>query len=620
VYTRRFVPILASNPLAATLRPSGIPVPIADGQMMVNDTYLSLEHLRAALEALKQHKGPPVVGWSIPAMLREGVPVTDDPKKAKKYGGKQETAFLDRYFRLGDNAAKPYFNPFTAAFVEPNYASRSLQQRRNDLERSEVLLHPTDSDWAIRTDFATRLLKDELKRKGPVPFWALALWMQRGSDVASVDAAIDAIWTECHMGSTPATATIFDRKAPAPVTALPLEAAQVADADLLRLVRGGTSSGARSLAQIVDAFGDALRASYVDFGTRHTTLVRSFVASLATKRFVILTGLSGSGKTQLALRFGDWLGDGRSLVVPVRPDWTGADALFGYEDALREPDAQGRRSWNVPDVLAFMLKAARDAEHPHLLLLDEMNLAHVERYFADVLSGMESGEPCLPNLAPDAGGIWRADPENPRIPIPSNLFVVGTVNVDETTYMFSPKVLDRANTFEFRVLTDDLSPAVRRPIPIEAASDEEGDSFLRIATDDTWQEGAPAKCASFIAEELKRAHAVLARDGFEFGHRVYYESLRFAAMYEAAGGSDRNEILDAIVVQKILPRLHGARRRLEPVLAGLGAFCASDTKDISASFDPLDAAISAPRMPISFDKIRRMTRSVRLHQFASFTE
>jgi hypothetical protein len=235
--------------------------------------YLSREHLRAALEALKQHKGPPVVGWSLPAMFCESVPITDDPKKATKFGGKQEAAFLDRYFRLGENAGRPYFNPFTDAFVEPNYASRSLQARRNDLHRSGVLLHPTERDWAICTDFADRLLKGELKKKGPVPFWALALWMQRSSEVASAQAAIDGVWKECRMEVTPAAGKVFDRSIPKDLAALPLDASPISDADLMGLVRPGTSSGARSLAQIVDSFGDALRGSYVDFGARHTMLV-----------------------------------------------------------------------------------------------------------------------------------------------------------------------------------------------------------------------------------------------------------------------------------------------------------------------------------------------------------
>ena len=85
-----------------------------------------------------------------------------------------------------------------------------------------------------------------------------------------------------------------------------------------------------------------------------------------------------------------------------------------------------------------------------------MNLAHVERYFADMLSGMESMQPCLPNLS-FQNGSWRMHPsKEEKLPYPRNLFIVGTVNVDETTYMFSPKVLDRANTLEFRVGTSDL--------------------------------------------------------------------------------------------------------------------------------------------------------------------
>ena len=160
------------------------------------------------------------------------------------------------------------------------------------------------------------------------------------------------------------------------------------------------------LEAIVTAFSEALRKSFVDFGQDHLTLVRAFVSSLATKPLVILTGLSGSGKTQLALRFGEWLGGARLHVAAVRPDWTGAEALFGYEDALK-PVVEDKPAWNVPATLAFLLRAAGDPKHPYVLILDEMNLAHVERYFADVLSGMESRKPVLPNLVKGHDGYWR---------------------------------------------------------------------------------------------------------------------------------------------------------------------------------------------------------------------
>ena len=150
--------------------------------------------------------------------------------------------------------------------------------------------------------------------------------------------------------------------------------------------------------EVVERFAAASKASGLDYGARHDQLIRSFVTALATKPFAILTGLSGSGKTRLALAFGQWLGDDAVRIIPVRPDWTSPDSLLGYEDPLAESSPDGRLRWVVPQALEFMLQAANNPDRPYLLVLDEMNLAHVERYFADVLSGMESGQGVLPNL------------------------------------------------------------------------------------------------------------------------------------------------------------------------------------------------------------------------------
>jgi 5-methylcytosine-specific restriction protein B len=374
------------------------------------------------------------------------------------------------------------------------------------------------------------------------------------------------------------------------------------------------------------SFSEALKASHISFGPRHDEVVRSFVASLATKGFVILTGLSGSGKTQIAVKFGEWLGQANHLVVAVRPDWTGSEALFGYEDALQKV-VDGRKAWHVPTVLEFMLKAARDPRNPYLLVLDEMNLAHVERYFADVLSGMESMHRCLPNLHQE-DGYWRpVSKDFDRLFYPKNLFIVGTVNVDETTYMFSPKVLDRANTFEFRVETDDLASDAQKPTPCQPGEHGLVRGFLAIAEDDDWHlENLASGLESFL-ENLRSLHRLLAEDGFEFGHRVFYEAVRFAAMHEAAGDDNPEHALDLQVMQKVLPRFHGSRRRLEPVLCALAQFCFDLTLDIDTQtreggsrFDPLAPYEGEPRLPISFDKIRRMTKSLRANQFVSFTE
>ena len=379
-------------------------------------------------------------------------------------------------------------------------------------------------------------------------------------------------------------------------------------------------------AAMANSFSDALKNSNVDFGAEHNQRIQAFIASLLTKPFVILTGLSGSGKTQIAIRFGEWLGADRLYVAAVRPDWTGAEALFGYEDALR-PSAEGRAAWALPSPLKFLLKAVEDPQNPYVLLLDEMNLAHVERYFADVLSGMESGQPCLPNLVCESDGNWRLKPNAPeQVIFPNNVFVIGTVNVDETTYMFSPKVLDRANTFEFRVRTEDLVGNYNKPVQCEEGGLGLAQGFLEIARNFDWHKDQPYSKEKDLSGYLREVHQILSPHGFEFGHRVYYESQRFASMYGAAGATSVEEVLDRILIQKILPRLHGSRRRLEVLMKGLAQFCfdlsmPSDEKGSHAmTFDPDDKEIADSALPISFHKLSRMLRGLRANQFTSFTE
>ncbi len=238
-------------------------------------------------------------------------------------------------------------------------------------------------------------------------------------------------------------------------------------------------------AELFDDFAAAVEASGLRFPAG-SNLVRSFVSSLLAKPFAILTGLAGSGKTQLAMRLGEWFGTDehgrhRHVVVPVRPDWTGPESIFGYEDALRTP-VSGAPVWFVPEAFEFVLRAANDPEHPYLLILDEMNLAHVERYFSDFLSGVESRRPVLPDLVVDErSGQWvLRNAEAQRLPLPRNLFVVGTVNVDETTYMFSPKVLDRAFTFEFRVTSADLDAELQRPVAAPSGEDQRVRAFASL--------------------------------------------------------------------------------------------------------------------------------------------
>jgi hypothetical protein len=377
-----------------------------------------------------------------------------------------------------------------------------------------------------------------------------------------------------------------------------------------------------TLTNVVESFSEATKASGLDYGEQHRQLTVRLLASLLTRPFVILTGLSGSGKSQLALKLGQWFGKERYSVVAVRPDWTGPEAMLGYEDLLQPPP----RPWVVGEVLKVSLRAASDPGRPYLLLLDEMNLAHVERYFADFLSGMESDEPVIPNLA-EGSDSWRiADTKEPKLRVPRNLFVVGTVNVDETTYMFSPKVLDRANTIEFRVRSEDLSHAAGKPGDIEEADLGLLEALVTVAMDTNWHaEHRPGGARDYEAAVTK-LHETLTVVGWEFGYRTYHDMLRFAAFASAMGIGKWQQILDFQLLQKVLPRLNGSKRRLEPALQRLGRFCqdlAVDDKvkdEPNKAFMPIEQDLPSPVLPQSYDKIRRMHRLLIANQFASFAE
>lgn len=393
---------------------------------------------------------------------------------------------------------------------------------------------------------------------------------------------------------------------------------ELSDNNIEQLQRADPPVSVSTLADIAEAFRVAVDSSGLQVRTGHGDHLVALLAALVTKPFVILAGMSGSGKTQLALRLGEWFGAGpsgrRFLPVAVRPDWTGPEALFGYEDALRPP-VDSRAAWFVPDTLRFLLSAANEPDMPHLLLLDEMNLAHVERYFSDFLSGIESRDAILPNLILGADGEWRLRSLDERlITLPRNVFVIGTVNVDETTYQFSPKVLDRATTFEIRTRTEELADDIMRPSAILPAAVTHLRGLVGLVLDDTWQRQSKGRTP--VATAMRDLHKRLTATDDEFGQRVFYEGLRFAAALEQLGVNERDHALDHIVLHKVLPKIHGSRRRAEPVLKKLAAF-ATDPEGPQeySSIEPETAKLS-----LSAAKLRRMLRSAEINQFVSFTD
>lgn len=267
-------------------------------------------------------------------------------------------------------------------------------------------------------------------------------------------------------------------------------------------------------------------------------------------------------------------------LIAVGADWTSNENLLGYPDALnpgvyRKPDN---------GALDLILRAKNDPDYPYFLILDEMNLSHVERYFADFLSAMESEEAI--SLHDDTGEDWPAEPGGEqcvpaKLKIPKNLFVIGTVNVDETTYMFSPKVLDRANVIEFRVSDEEMGAFLENPgKPNLDAIAGKGAKFAKDFVREAKQRNVPLDEALRIQVSvvLMKFFPELQNVGAEFGYRSANEICRFIYFYNTLAVAFNFDIaMDAAIMQKLLPKLHGSKKKLGPVIEALIELCASDT-------------------------------------------
>jgi 5-methylcytosine-specific restriction protein B len=266
--------------------------------------------------------------------------------------------------------------------------------------------------------------------------------------------------------------------------------------------------------------------------------------------------LSGSGKTKLAQAFATWLcaSEDQYRIVPVGADWTNREPLLGFPNALNADE------YVKPDsgVLQLLIQARHNPSLPHFLILDEMNLSHVERYFADFLSAMESGdEISLHGVVDGLGDVPAA------IKMPKNLFIIGTVNIDETTNMFSPKVLDRANTIEFRVTESEMSGFLHdvKGVDLEVLKGKGASiasSFVATANNPVVLvdvEGINTSLLTFFGE-LKKV-------GAEFGYRTAFEIHKLIHHLGVLDPSmTPDEKIDVAIIQKLLPKLHGSRKKM----------------------------------------------------------
>ena len=373
------------------------------------------------------------------------------------------------------------------------------------------------------------------------------------------------------------------------------------------------------------------------------------VVALAGKGFVILTGQSGTGKSRSAIELGQALDlleqygtgvHGSSYeLVPVGADWTDARPLLGYQNPFGSPRerASGESThvtYEIPDSLRVVLRAASPSSEslPCLLILDEMNLSHVERYFSPFLSLIEANRsstadamiPLLPidKLTLISEVLTAAEPNTPEstaaaelvaegrgLQIPQNLMIVGTVNVDETTYMFSPKVLDRAHVIELHsvppTLYFDKQYHQKETIHVQKAFDllswaienrkertfdqHPNEVFAEAKKLVPGHEAEVDAIADATKNLLSGSYKLLDPVGFAFGFRTINEVcgyllcwIKGRTLITEAGANPLDgwpAALDTVFLQKILPKLHGNRRQFGESLAALDAFLAGDDEN-----------------------------------------
>ena len=266
--------------------------------------------------------------------------------------------------------------------------------------------------------------------------------------------------------------------------------------------------------------------------------IRKFVANLASTRVLIMQGMSGTGKTSLAYAFGEFIKNS-SAIVPIQPMWKERSDMLGYYNEFT-------KRFNETVLLQKMYEA-NYREDMFVVVLDEMNIARVEYYFAEFLSLLE-----IPRedkrYIDVVSDVWDNDPKllkNGRLKLPSNMWFIGTANNDDSTFAISDKVYDRAMIMNLDKKAVMFEPEEAEGVHISAAY------FEKLAV----KAKKEYRMTSRNRRRLKMLDEYMI-DCFKitFGNRIMKQIETYVPVYLACGG-DELDALDDIIAKKVLRKL-----------------------------------------------------------------
>ena len=266
-----------------------------------------------------------------------------------------------------------------------------------------------------------------------------------------------------------------------------------------------------------------------------TEMIRLFISALASTKLIILQGISGTGKTSLAYAWGKFLKHD-SCVASVQPSWRDRTELFGYFNEFT-------KKFNETEVLKELYQAGF-TDDVYTVILDEMNISRVEYYFAEMLSILE-----MPNkdewIIELVSSAWKTDPKHiidGKIQIPANVWYIGTINNDDSTYMVTDKVYDRA-------MPIDINDKGKVFEPIDTEALDINYSYLDSLFKSAMENNQISKVTLDKIEDMD--DYVIKHFRIAFGNRIVAHMKKFVPVYVACGGDEVSGV-DYFIARKIL--------------------------------------------------------------------